>query len=124
MKFNTPKDEREQNNYKQASQFVMMFSPSIASILMVVLAAKHEMVAFFSVTGLFVTQQLLWIIVTLFLDKKRYDSYSIIMFSIFLFILILSTALILFTYSSWFVLGFIIALPFAILGGRRLNQLN
>ena len=124
MKFNTTKDEREQNNYKQASQFVMIFSPSMASILMIILATKHEMVAFFSVTGLFVTQQLLWIIVTLFLDKKRYDSYSIIMFSIFLFILILSTALILFTYSSWFVLGFIIALPFAILGGRRLNQLN
>ncbi|MBM7700297.1 hypothetical protein [Kurthia huakuii] len=117
-------DEREEMNLKKASYYGMFTSWMMAAIIMVVLIALGEKVAFFAVTAFFVAQQLIAIVLTNFLNKKIYDSFSIIMISMFIIGCISLTIISVITSQIFYLSGIILFVLFGFLGIKRMYKLN
>ena len=124
MKLLVKTDEREEMNLRKASYYGMLTSWMVAIVLMIVLLALGEKIAFFAVTALFITQQLVLIILTNLFNKKIYDSFSIIMISVFIVGCISVTILSVITSQILYLTGVIVFILLGFIGIKRMYKLN
>ncbi|MER2171956.1 MAG: hypothetical protein ABS938_15150, partial [Psychrobacillus psychrodurans] len=119
MKLLVKTDEREEMNLRKASYYGMLTSWMVAIVLMIVLLALGEKIAFFAVTALFIAQQLVLIILTNLFNKKIYDSFSIIMISAFIVGCISVTILSVITSQILYLTGVIVFILLGFIGIKR-----
>ncbi|MER2029612.1 MAG: hypothetical protein ABS903_10630 [Solibacillus sp.] len=124
MKLLVKTDEREEMNLRKASYYGMLTSWMVAIVLMIVLLALGEKIAFFAVTALFIAQQLVLIILTNLFNKKIYDSFSIIMISVFIVGCISVTILSVITSQILYLTGVIVFILLGFIGIKRMYKLN
>lgn len=117
-------DEREDMNLRKASYYGMLTSWMMAIVLMIVLIALGEKIAFFAVAALFVAQQLVLIILTNFFNKKIYDSFSVIMIIVFIVGCISITVLSVITSQILYLTGVIVFALLGFFGIKRMYKLN
>jgi hypothetical protein len=118
------RDEREEQNLKDASYYILAASPYMIILVSIYLAATKQMVAFFVVIGLYCVQQLTLILLTNGLNKKRHDLWSITLLMLFTATLLLSVILYINTKNYYF--AYVFASGFIFLVGYliRVTQLN
>ena len=121
---NTHRDEREEQNLKSASYYVLSTTPYVAILVSIYLAATKQMFTFFVVIGLYCAQQLLLILLANGLNKKQHDLWSIIFLMFFIVTLLLSVIFYIHTQNYLFAYAFAGGFLFLILYLLRINRLN